>query len=389
MADESPILDRERQEKARAYARIRRRLWVIELVLGGLYLFLWAGLRWNIPVRRALGADTAGGMMPIALPWWIGVLLMALAVGLPWFLLTFPLSCYRGYILPHRYGLSTQTLRGWFTDSAKGIALSASIGAPMLVGLYALLRQAPGVWWLWAASGYTLATAVLTALSPILLMPIFYKFQPLDTSRADLAQRLTALAHAAGAEVQGVFKFDMSRRTRAANAALVGLAKTRRIILGDTLLNEFTDDEIETVLAHELGHHVHRDIPLSLLVQTGFNFLAFFLASRGLHWYATAFALTGLSDPAGLPFLMAWFGFLGFVTMPAANAFSRWRERLADSFALRLTKKPSAFADAMTRLANQNLAQVDPEPWVVLLLYSHPPLKERIRRARQSTHKAA
>ncbi|MGD2252580.1 MAG: M48 family metallopeptidase [Anaerolineales bacterium] len=382
MVEESPILDLGRQEKARAYARLRRRLWAIESALGGLYLFLWAGLRWSVPICRALAAVTAGGMLPFDLPWWISVLLMALAVGLPWSLLALPLSFYRGFILPHRYGLSTQTLRGWLTDSAKGIALSITIGAPMLVGLYALLRQAPQVWWLWAASGYTLATAVLTALAPILLMPIFYKIQPLDTSRADLAQRLTALARAAGAEVRGVFKFDMSRRTRAANAALVGLSRTRRIILGDTLLSEFTNDEIETVLAHELGHHVHQDIPLSLLVQTAFNFLAFFLAASGLRWYVTTFALTGLPDPAGLPFLMAWFGFLGFATMPVANAFSRWRERLADSFALRLTNKPSAFADAMTRLANQNLAQVDPEPWVVFLFYSHPPLKERIRRAR-------
>jgi STE24 endopeptidase len=180
-----------------------------------------------------------------------------------------------------------------------------------------------------------------------------------------------------------VFTFDMSRRTRAANAALVGLGRTRRIILGDTLLSEFTSDEIETVMAHELAHHVHKDIFLSLVVQTCFNFLAFFLSAVMLNWTVNQTALTGVDDPAGLPFIGLLLGLLSLLTMPITNAFSRWRESMADDYALEATHKPMPFASAMTRIANQNLAEVDPERWVVLLLYSHPPLKSRIEKAQR------
>jgi STE24 endopeptidase len=177
--------------------------------------------------------------------------------------------------------------------------------------------------------------------------------------------------------------FDMSRRTRSANAALTGLGRTRRIILGDTLLSDFTADEIETVLAHELGHHVHADIPWSILVQTATVLAEFGLSAVGLAWAVARSGLAGPGDPAGLPILAMLLGGLGLLTMPLGNAYSRWRETLADKFSLLQTRKPRAFADAMTRLANQNLAEVDPEAWVVFLLHSHPPLRDRIEAAQR------
>jgi STE24 endopeptidase len=204
---------------------------------------------------------------------------------------------------------------------------------------------------------------------------------PLDTEHADLAERLVRLSEQAGARVRGVYRFDMSRRTKAANAALAGLGNTRRILLGDTLLNEFTYDEIETVLAHELGHHVHKDIPVGILVESLLTLVGLFLASLGLRWGALAFGFSGPADVAALPVLALVMGAFGLLTMPLGNAYSRWRERRADEYALRTTGKAEAYASALTRLANQNLADADPEPWVEFLLYSHPALGKRIAMA--------
>jgi STE24 endopeptidase len=170
----------------------------------------------------------------------------------------------------------------------------------------------------------------------------------------------------------------MSRRTKAANAALTGMGTTRRILLGDTLLQEFTPPEIETILAHEIAHHVHRDIPLGIITQGGLTFLSFYALNLILRGSLPVMGFTGLGDPATLPLLGLAFSLGGLLLMPLSNAYSRWRESLADSFALDLTENPAAFSSAMTRLANQNLSQADPPAWEVALFYSHPPLRARV-----------
>jgi STE24 endopeptidase len=218
-------------------------------------------------------------------------------------------------------------------------------------------------------------------LAPVLIMPMFNKFIPLGEEHADLAERLLRLAEKANTRVKGVFKFDMSRRTKSANAALTGIGSTRRIVLGDTLINEFTPDEIETVLAHELAHHVHKDIPILIVFSTLTTAVGLYLASRAMDWAVSAYGFRSVADIAALPALGLVLSLYGLLTTPLENAVSRWRERLADAYALQTTGKGSAFASAFVRIANQNLAEVDPEPWVVLLFYSHPPLRERIQAA--------
>jgi STE24 endopeptidase len=212
-------------------------------------------------------------------------------------------------------------------------------------------------------------------------MPLFYKFRPLGDEYAELEARLLRLAEDARTRVRGVYQFDMSTRTKDANAALTGLGNTRRIILGDTLLNEFSSDEIETVLAHELGHHVHKDIPLLLLFQSALTLIGLYLASVGLAWGAARLGYTGSADVAAMPLFGLVMAVYGLITMPVGNAFSRWREHLADQYALQATGKGQAYASALTRLADQNLAEVDPEAWVEFFLYSHPALGKRIRMA--------
>jgi STE24 endopeptidase len=183
--------------------------------------------------------------------------------------------------------------------------------------------------------------------------------------------------------VRGVYRFDMSSKTRAANAAVVGLGNTRRIILGDTLIESFTGDEIETVLAHELGHHVHGDVGKGVVLQTALTLGGLHLASRVLAAGSAALGLRGIADVAGLPLLGLVLGVYGLVTMPLENTWSRWRETLADRYSLRATGKAAAFASAMTRLANQNLGEVSPPRWVEVALMSHPALGRRIAMARR------
>jgi STE24 endopeptidase len=192
---------------------------------------------------------------------------------------------------------------------------------------------------------------------------------------------LMQLAKQSGTYVRGVFKFDMSKRTKQANAGLTGLGNTRRIIIGDTLLNEFSADEIETIMAHELGHQVNKDIPLGIIFGSLTTLVGLYLASLGLNWGVHILNFDGTADIAAFPLLLIVLGLYSLATMPLENGFSRWRERRADEYALSLTHNGNAYASAMRRLANQNLADADPEPWVEWLLYSHPALGKRIAMA--------
>jgi len=369
------VLDPEKQKQAKAYARIRRRLWVVDTIFSTLYFLAWILHGWAISLRTALSNITTNE--------WLLVPLFVAVFGGIYFLLNLPLGYYSGFVLPHRFGQSNQTLKDWITDQLKGLALGAPLGLILLELLYLALRATGDLWWLWAAGGLLVFNVLLINLAPILIMPLFNKYVPLGDEHKELADRLLKLAERAKTKVRGVFKFDMSKRTKSANAALTGIGNTRRIVLGDTLINEFSTDEIETVLAHELGHHVHRDIPVLVTFGILSTTLGLYLASLGLNWAIGTFAFTSPADVAALPALGLIFGIYDFFTMPLNNAISRWRENMADDYALQATGKHEAFASAFTRLANQNLGEVDPESWVVFMFYSHPPLGERIEKARR------
>lgn len=367
------VLDLERQQQAKEYARISRRLMVVDLAIGAVYVLVWilAGLSpwWRDQVHRLATAT------------WLSVPLFALGFGLPYTILTAPLTYYSGFVLPHRYRQSTQSLKGWLLDQVKGLLIGGLLGLVVLEVIYALLGAAPQTWWLWTGLVMLVFTVLLSNLAPVLIFPLFYKYKPLEDE--DLVERLTRLANRAGTRVKGVYVFDMSSKTVAANAALMGLGNTRRIVLGDTLTEKFTASEIETILAHELGHHVHKDLPLGIVVQSLITLGGFFLAHLIMLWGIKTFGYTGLADPATFPLLMLALGIFGLVTMPLGNAWSRWRERLADRYALETTGKPRAFISAMTRLANQNLADADPPAWVEFLLHSHPSINKRVAVAKR------
>jgi len=368
------IINPEKQKQAKEYSRISRRLWLVETAFGLFYTLAWLAFGWAVGLRAWLTGMTTND-------WLLVPLFVAIFGGIS-ALIELPLSYYTGFVLPHRFDQSNQTLKDWIIDQLKGLAISLPIGLLVLELLYLALRVTGPMWWLWAAGGLLVFQVILANLAPVLIMPIFNKFTPLGDEHADLAARLMKLAENAHTKVKGVYKFDMSRQSKAANAALTGIGNTRRIILGDTLINEFTPDEIETVLAHELGHHVNKDIQFLMGFGTLTTALGLYLASLVMNWAVSSFDFTGIADVAAFPALTLVVSLYGLLTMPLSNGFSRWRERLADEYSLKSTGKNEAFASAFTRLANQNLSEIDPEKWAVVLFYSHPPLGERIAMAK-------
>jgi STE24 endopeptidase len=246
--------------------------------------------------------------------------------------------------------------------------------------IYALLAYQPQWWWLWVAVILLFFSVIMANLAPVLIFPLFYKFTPLP--EGELTERLMALVARANTKVRGVFSMHLSNKTTAANAALMGLGNTRRIVLGDTMTDRYTVDEIEVVLAHELGHHVHHDIWKLLISQSILMLGGLFVANLILHQVVESSHLyTALTDPATLPFLFLLMGLFGLIVMPISNSYSRRVEYQADEYALQSTQKVSAFKSAMTRLANQNLAEIEPSPLVELLFHSHPSIRKRLQHA--------
>lgn len=361
-------LDPQRQELAKEYARIQRRLSFVEL--GFFVLILALFLLTGISSALRDWAAQFGG------PYFVTVALYGLVLGATFFLISLPLDFYSGYTLPTRYGLNTQSVAGWVSDSVKSLVLTAVLGIVGLEVLYWLLGEFPVWWWVLMAALLWLFSAASLWLAPLLLMPLFYKIEPLNNP--ELVARLTRLAESAGAKVRGVYMMNMSSRTTTANAMLAGLGGTRRIILGDTLLANYTDDEIETVLAHELAHHVHNDLLWGLGFEAVIIAIGMWFASVLLGWGVTAFSYRGVGDVASLPIFVAAMSIFGLLTMPLTNFLSRQRERAADLYALKTTGNVPAFRSVMLKLAGQNLSEADPPAWVRTLFYSHPPISERI-----------
>jgi STE24 endopeptidase len=290
-----------------------------------------------------------------------------------------PLGFYSGFYLERQYQLSKETLRGWLVDQAKSLGIGVMLATVAAEIIYGLIRLSPQWWWLSAGLTFTLLIVGLTNLAPVLLLPIFYSVKPLD--RDALRARLLALADRAGARVLGAYEWGLGEKTRKANAALAGLGGTRRILVSDTMLAEFSDDEIEVVLAHEIAHHVHGDIWKGIAFESALIVVGFYLASLVLRLMAGAVGLRGVDDVAGLPLLLLAAGAVSLAMVPAAHAMSRGFERKADRFALSLTRNPGAFISAMRRLGAQNLAEENPSRIVQWLFHSHPPVRERIAAA--------
>ena len=372
MADDSNSVPPDSPE-ARRYNRIRRWIGIADFVVGFLFLIVLLVTGWSNWLR-----DLAYrlGFQNYSLSLFIYLLLLlviskALGIGLE----------YYGFLLEGRFKLSTQRFSSWAGDELKGFLVGLVLGTVVVEVLYLTIRQWPQHWWMLAWASFMALFILLAQLAPIVLFPIFYKFEPLDNE--DLRRRLVVLSERAGTRVRGVYRWKLSEKSKKANAALTGLGATRRIILADTLLDNYTAEEIEAVLAHELGHHVHRHILKSIFVQAAITLFGFWAANWVLHYAVDQQMFEELSDFADLPLLALVSVVLSFLLMPALNAYSRLNERQADRYAFESISSVEPFITSMNKLAEQNLAERTPSKWVEWFFHSHPAISRRLAAAKE------
>jgi STE24 endopeptidase len=368
MQTKRPRLNYRRQKLARRYAGLMMRLSLVQSAVAGAILLaiLLSGLSVKLGHFLAFPQPWASALYFVILTVSLGIILM-------------PLNYYQGFILSHRFRLSHQKLSGWLLDRAKAFGVSFLLGLALVIVVYWLLKYFPGNWWLWAAILLVLVSLILSRLTPTFLVGLFYKLEPLADKK--LKRRLTNLAKRASAPILGVFTINLSSKWTTANAMLAGLGKNRRIILTDTLLQKYTPDEIEVVMAHELGHHIHKDVPKLIALQAVMIFAGLYLANLALKAGIAPFGFSGVADVAALPLLFLSVAVLIVIATPFTNTYSRYVEAAADKAAIELTDKPQAFVSAMTRLTNQNLSVADPNRWVELLFYDHPSYTKRVNSA--------
>ena len=366
-------IDTNQQIRARRYAGIQRRLFLAELVLGLLFLFalLWSGVA--IRLRDMLPASQ-----------YFATTLFFTIISAAYSVLSFPLVYYRGLALPRHYGLSKENFRDWLGTQAKEGLLGWILGVIAILAIYALLIYLPDWWWLAATLFTALLSALISFIAPWFIMPLFFKAERLPVG--DLRQRLESLAARANFSTAGIFTIDWSKKGETANAMFLGMGRSRRIILTDTLLKKYTPDEIETILAHELGHYRLGHIVWLLVLQSGLALIVFALTHLVLIHLAAIdgpFRLYGPSDAAGMPLLAAALLVFSLIVSPFLMAYSRHIESRADDFSVKLTGNPTAFAQALLRLHEQNLAEAEPGRWVEVFFYDHPPLVRRLARLRR------
>lgn len=302
-------------------------------------------------------------------------------------LVALPLHFYSGFVVDHRFHLSTQTIRGWIVDELKGVGIELVFGLLAGTALYYLIGST-SLWWVVAAVVFAFFSILLSIILPFVILPIFYKVSPLS----DLKLKEDLLQMTKKAEVGNIERVliaDESRKSIRANAFFSGVGKSKSIVLFDTLLSNFTHREIITVVAHELGHYVNRDIWMEALTSGILIVPPFFVADLTLKLAVSTLSLANLIDPAGIPLVLAVLIAANFVLQPVSNAISRIVERRADEFALRVANDPEAQASTERRLADLALAVDEPSRLVEIMFYTHPPSSKRVRLAEEWSNRTS
>ncbi len=307
---------------------------------------------------------------------YIVLLLFVISTGFASSVIFAPVNFYIGFYLEHKYNLSNQTFLKWIWENLKLTIISAVIGLPLLLLFYYVMNKFGNLWWLPFAIILFLLSVVLARIVPILILPLFYKITPLEDE--DMKNRIEKLAADAGMKLKNVFKFNMSKNTKKANAAFTGIGKSKRILLGDTLLENFSSDEIETVIAHEMGHYKKKHIVKNILIGTVSSFLTLFLIATFYKISIPWFGFSKITEIAALPLLTLWGMLVGLIQTPISSAISRKYEYEADEYAVKSTLKPEAFISTLEKLTDQNLSDKNPHPFVEWFFYSHPSIKKRI-----------
>lgn len=365
--------------EARRYNRIHRRIGLADTAVSLALLVVILATNWTGDFRD-FAFHLAGGENYVSAlliyTFIVCALSKAMGIGLEFY----------GFRVEHQYHLSNQKLRSWLWDQVKGFLVGFAIAVLLTQVLYFLIRWAPMYWWIWAWIVFLGLFVAFAQLAPVVLFPIFYQFRSLEND--SLRERLTRLSERAGTRVRGVYEWRLSAKSNKANAALMGLGSTRRIVIADTLLARYSDDEIEAVLAHELGHHVHRHILKSIFVQAVVSFAAFWVVKTAIRQF-TFYPFTSQADFANLPLIILAATVVSLILLPLMNAYSRFNERQADRYAWKSIASIAPFVSAMNKLADQNLAEREPSRIVELLFHSHPPISKRIEAAQKCAESKA
>ncbi|MDP2938644.1 MAG: M48 family metallopeptidase [Candidatus Omnitrophota bacterium] len=349
---------------AKKYHTLKNRLFFINLALNILFLviFFFSGL--SLALRNK--AFSIFSQAPLINGFYI------MAFCIIFYILNFPLNFYEGFILEHKFKLSNQNLLSFLMDSLKNAAVDFILFLIILEAVYFFLNTTANYWWVLASIFWIFFTLILAKITPSVIIPIFYKYIPI--TNLQLKQSILALFDRCKLKIRGVYAIDLSRKTKKANAFVCGLGRNRRVVLSDTLLNNFSQEEIEGVVSHELGHYVNHDTLKLILVNSILAFAGFFLADKLLKNLL-------FNDIAFFPIIALALLLLGFIILPAQNGFSRYLERQADLFSLRVTKNKPAFISMMMKLAKINLADLTPSLLIEIWLYDHPPIAKRIKLA--------
>ncbi len=337
---------------------------VVSFILVLLFVFLDYSSRLENLIRLELSND------------YLVLLLYVIVIGVLSSILFFPLSYYIDFYLEHKYELSNQTFGKWIWENTKGVLVGSAIGLPVLLIFYFVLNYFGSIWWLPFGIFIFMFSVVLARIVPTFILPIFYKVTPIEDEL--LKSRIIELSTASGMKVENVFKFNMSKNTKKANAAFTGLGKSKRIILGDTLLENFTHDEIETVIAHELGHYKKKHILKNIGIGTLFSFLTFYLIAQFYSLSLSWFGFISITQIAALPLFVLWASLIGLIMEPITNYISRKFEYEADEYAVKVTNKKKYFISTLEKLTDQNLGDREPHPFVEWFFYSHPSINKRI-----------
>jgi STE24 endopeptidase len=361
------------QSEARRYGHVSLILALADMVLDVVYLAIMAFV-----FARPLDAWLASFSFfagEKSLPRLLALFGVVIGIHI---LVSLPLSFYSGYVVEHQFKLSNQSLGRWVMNWLKRNAVGIVLGAVIFVGLYWMIWHAGNYWWLIAAGVFFLFSVILGQLAPVLFLPLFYKIERLNDPA--LTERMDRLAAGTGLTIEGVYRMGLSADTVKANAMLAGLGRTRRVLMGDTLLEKFSPEEIEVIFAHEIGHHVHRHIPKMIAAGVVFSLAGFWLLDRLLVSWA------GIPTPAdaptsSLPLVMFAMSVFGLLLSPLQNVISRHYERQCDRYALTRTGLRDAYRSAFQKLARLNKDDPAPNPLEVFLLHSHPPIAERLAMA--------
>jgi STE24 endopeptidase len=356
--------------EAKEYGRKHLHASLLDMAIDLVYLGVIA-LVFAVPLDRWLSAYLASDTLRLIALFAVVTLLHEC--------FSFPVACYSGHYLEHRYGLSRQSFARWLERHFKHFGLGAALGLALFVGLFWIIRLTGGWWWLAAAGAFFVVSVVLSQLAPVVILPLFYRIDRLDSP--ELAERMSRLVAGTGLTIEGVYRMQMSDETTKANAMLAGLGRTRRVIMGDTLLDSFTPDEIEVIFAHEIGHHVHRHIRKMILMGLVFSVAGFWMCDLVLRRWLTAesgqVAYQELPVHV-LPVLMFALTLFFLILGPVQNLISRHFERQCDRYALTRTRLRDAYLSAFRKLAVLNKDDPSPHPLEVFLFHSHPPIAQRL-----------